>query len=173
MSKKVDAQITCPNCQNEFNISLYRTIWGEFKENRELVMSDEINVAVCPSCKNRTKLSYALMYTHKNPNFAVWWEPEHDSQIDIDIKDYIKYLGEGNYFATAPRIRDWQEFKNIILKFETGEIKANQGYANKELKKELEGYMAHLAKQNKKNKKTGCSSIILAIVMIIGAIYFL
>jgi Zn ribbon nucleic-acid-binding protein len=58
MSKRIEAKITCPNCRNQFDFTLYRSIWGENPENRELVMSNKINVATCPSCSQPTKLQY-------------------------------------------------------------------------------------------------------------------
>jgi len=64
MSKRIDAKITCPNCSHQFDFTLYRSIWGEYPENRELVMSDKINVATCPSCKKSTKLAYPFIYTN-------------------------------------------------------------------------------------------------------------
>lgn len=60
MSKRIEAKISCPGCVNQFDFTLYRTIWGEYPENRELVMSDKINVATCPNCKKATKLPYLL-----------------------------------------------------------------------------------------------------------------
>ena len=35
MSKRVEAKITCPNCDHQFDFTLYRSIWGEYSENRE------------------------------------------------------------------------------------------------------------------------------------------
>lgn len=86
-------------------------------------MSDKINVAKCPSCGDSTKLVFPFIYTNAKQHFAVWWEPEYDPQIDKDSAGYAGMLGEGNYLATAPRIRAWDEFKETILKFERGELK--------------------------------------------------
>ena len=118
MSKRLEATISCPNCQHQFQQTLYRTIWGEYPENRQLVMEDDINVAECPSCSKRTKVSLALMYTNAPRQFAVWWEPEYDSQIDEDAAGYRQMLGASSHLAKAPRIKDWEEFKETIRKFE-------------------------------------------------------
>jgi Zn ribbon nucleic-acid-binding protein len=128
MSKRIEAKITCPNCTNQFDFTLYRSIWGEYPENRELVMSNQINVATCPSCNYSTKLQYPFIYTNADQHFAVWWEPEFDPQIDSDSKAYSKMMGEGNYLASAPRIKSWGEFKETILKFENGQLKGNPGF---------------------------------------------
>jgi hypothetical protein len=42
----------------------------------------------------------------------VWFEPYHDPQIDADVRDYATYMGEDSFYAKAPRVRDWQPFKN-------------------------------------------------------------
>jgi Zn ribbon nucleic-acid-binding protein len=96
MSKRIEAKITCPNCSNQFDFTLYRSIWGEYPENRELVMTNQINVASCPSCNHATKLQYPFIYTNANQHFAVWWEPEYDAQIDSDsAKDMQKCWVKG------------------------------------------------------------------------------
>lgn len=110
MSKRIEAKISCPSCGNQFDFTLYRTIWGEYPENREMVMSNKINVATCPNCKKSTKLLYPFMYTNSKQQFAVWWEPELDHQIGKDSEGYVQLLGTGNYLATAPRIKEWEEF---------------------------------------------------------------
>ncbi len=126
MSKKTTAQIICPKCDNKFSFQLYRTIHGENPENRELVMLNQINVATCPSCGNSTKIPFALMYTNTDKQFAVWWEPEYDPQIDIDMKQHAEYanrLQAGFHLANAPRVKDWEKFKETIRQFERGEIR--------------------------------------------------
>ena len=75
MSKRIEAKITCPNCQNQFDYTLFRSIWGEYPANRELVMKDKINVAICNQCGIATKLNYPFIYTNAKQCFAVWWEP--------------------------------------------------------------------------------------------------
>lgn len=122
MSKKVTIQIICPKCDTSFDSNLYRTIWGEDSKNRELVMSNQINVVTCPSCNISTKIPLPFMYSNAPKHFAVWWEPEHDTQIDKDMKEYISYekrLGvDLSYLSSAPRVREWDEFKETIKKFE-------------------------------------------------------
>jgi len=88
-------------------------------------MSNQINVAICPSCKAKLKIPYSFLYTNVVKGFAVWWEPVYDSQIDEDTVMYTKSYGEDNFYSTAPRIHDWEEFKYTIIRFETGELKCN------------------------------------------------
>jgi hypothetical protein len=165
MSKKVEATITCPHCYHQFKFSLYRSIWGEYPENRELVMSDNINVANCPSCKLDNKLVFPFIYTNANQHFAVWWEPEYDIQIDNDAVGYSKMLGQGNYLAAAPRIKNWNDFKNTILKFENGEIIGKPGEIGNEMQKQMNGFLKHLQDKNKK-KNNGCFGMLIFVFSI-------
>ncbi len=153
MSKRIEAKITCPGCSKQFDYTLYRSIWGEYPENRELVMLDKINVATCPDCQKSTKLIFPFIYTNAKMQFAVWWEPEYDTQIDDDSKGYARMMGNGNYLAAAPRIKDWDEFKDTILRFESGELKGRPGEVSKELNKEMEGFLKHLQEKNQAKKK--------------------
>jgi len=165
MSNLVEAKITCPICRRQFDFTLYRSIWGEYPENRELVMSNRINVATCPSCQQSTKIPYPFIYTNAKQFFAVWWEPEFDPQIDRDIEGYSKKLGAGNYLATAPRIKDWNEFKNTILQFERGELKGRAGTISKEMQDQMQGFLKHLQVKNKK-KNSGCLGVVLLLVIL-------
>ena len=162
MSKRIEAKIICPNCGNQFDFTLFRSIWGEYAENRELVMTDQINVASCTSCNHSSKLEFPFIYTNANQNFAVWWEPEFDTQIDKDSQEYSKMMGEGNYLATAPRIKSWDDFKNTILKFENGELKGKPGILSNEIEDQLQGYVKHIGNQK---KNSGCLGITLILLV--------
>jgi len=173
MSQRIKAKITCPRCNHRFDFNLYRSIWGEYPENRKLVMSDEINVATCPSCGTSTKLPFPFLYTHTpKPSFAVWWEPEYDSQIDSDSEGYIKTLGEGNYLATAPRITDWNDFKKTILKYECGELKAKEAVPSEELRSQVQGFLKHIQEKNKEKQKSGCLGVLILLLFFISSIIY-
>jgi len=122
MSPKEEIQGTC-KCGHTHSMTLYRSIWGEYPENRKMVMQDEINVFHCPDCGFRVKIETSLMYTNADMFFAVIWEPEHDEGIDKNIELLDKLMGKGNYLSEAPRIKDWEEFKKTIIRFERGELK--------------------------------------------------
>ena len=171
MSKKVEAKITCPVCSHQFDFSLYRTIWGEYPENRDLVMGDKINVAICPSCNRSTKLVYPFMYTNVKKFFAVWWEPVYDPQIDKDTEGYKKMFGPQNYLAAAPRVKDWGEFKNTILKFELGDLRGQPGALSNDMQKELQGFVKHLQNQNNKRQNSGCLGIVFLMVLSCSVLY--
>jgi hypothetical protein len=170
MSKRVKVTITCPNCNNHFDYTLFRSIWGEYPENRELVMSDKINVAVCPHCKTSTKLLFPFIYTNAKQFFAVWWEPSYDPQIDKDKEGYERILGQNNYLATAPRIKEWDDFKQTILKFERGELNAEKGEISKEMKSQDDDFLKYMKKKNK--KKSGCLPLFVFVLTIISGLIY-
>lgn len=122
MSKKLDAIIKCPQCSNKYDVKLYRTVWGEYKDMRDMVLNDKVNICTCPHCNYSFKAPYPFMYVDVKAGFAVWWEPTHDTGIDSDTAAYARMFGAKSYYATAPRVQDWQEFKNTIMKYYRGEL---------------------------------------------------
>lgn len=158
MSKLVKIGIQCPNCSNQYYGDFFRTIWGEHESNRNMVMEDRINIATCPECGHQFHLPLAMMYVDVHKGFAVWWEPNHDPGVDSDAASYAKMFGSNSYYATAPRIADWDEFKNIIMEYYEGnrvggpiekmDIKALTGQAQKP------------------SGKSGCAGMLLTLVII-------
>jgi DNA-directed RNA polymerase subunit M/transcription elongation factor TFIIS len=131
MSKKMKANITCSKCRNSQDFYLYRTLWIEVPENRDLVLSDKVNYFKCNSCGYEERLQFPFLCTNSEKKYAVWFEPYHDAQIDIDRELYKKHSGENSYFARAPRIKDWDEFKKMILELEKskseGDVNVSEG----------------------------------------------
>ena len=159
MSKRVDATITCPGCGRQYPVKLYRTIWGEYEENRNLVMNDQINVLECPHCGFSFKAPFAFMYVDIKANFAVWWEPQHDPSVDTDTQGFARMFGAGSFYATAPRVQDWEEFKRTINRYYSGELvggpveKMNFGIGS--------------------NKKGGCLGTLLLLLLSSISIYLI
>lgn len=147
MSKLVDATITCPHCGKEYTTKLFRTIWGEHESNRNMVLNDKINVPECPHCGFSFKASYPFMYVDVQTGFAVWWEPQYDDGIDTDAKSYAQMFGANSYYATAPRIADWEEFKQVIKEY----------YQGKRIGGKIEKMdIAALKKNMEPQKENGC-----------------
>ena len=127
MSKLVDFQIECPKCGTHYVTKVFRTLWGDgcTADNFELRLTDNTNVVTCPHCGHSFRLPLGLMYVDVEKGFAVWWEPQHDEGIDADAKSYAAAFGADSYYAKAPRVKDWDEFKRTIRRYYTGELKAN------------------------------------------------
>jgi hypothetical protein len=118
MSQSVEADITCSACKNDFPTNLYRSIWVEYPENRSLIFNDEINAVTCSHCKHHERLNFPFLCTNVERGFALWYEPYHDPEIDKDMAGYRKIWGPDSFYAKAPRISDWEDFKKKLLEME-------------------------------------------------------
>lgn len=152
MSKKIPAEIQCPSCHSKFNVELYRSIWIEDDENRELIFNDEINTVTCPSCKERTKLEFSLLCTNVKKRIAIWYEPYHDAEIDKDIALYKAKMGKDSFYATAPRIQDWEEFKEKIIELEGKSKNGRKAEVSDDMAASFSGFIDHIETENRKLK---------------------
>ena len=118
MSKQIEARISCPQCGQEFNATLYRTLWVEDPINRNRVLNDEINVVICPACRKKTRFEFPFLCTNVKRGIAIWYEPYYDPAIDKDISQYAAHFGPDSFYAKAPRIREWSEFKRKLIEME-------------------------------------------------------
>ena len=165
MSKLLDATIKCPKCGQSYSVKLFRTIWGEHESLREKVMNDEVNICTCPHCSFSFKAPFPFMYVDVVAGFAVWWEPTYDQGIDSDQASYAKMFGPNSYYATAPRIADWNEFIETIKKYYRGELKGGK----------IDKFDASVLKQSlgqvkKEKEPLGCLGVILLLVIIASGI---
>ena len=118
MSKQVPAEIGCPQCGASFNVNLYRTLWVEDPANRALVAEDRVNRVTCPSCKTAARLEFPFLCTNVKRGIAIWYEPYPDAQVDKDVSLYKKHFGPDSFYAKAPRVHSWNEFKTKLLELE-------------------------------------------------------
>lgn len=118
LSKRIPARVTCPSCERAFDVELFRSLWIEYPENRKLVSDDKVNVVACPYCKTTTRLEFPFLCTNVQRRIAIWYEPYHDPAVDDDIKEYAKHFGPKSFYAIAPRVRDWNEFKVKLIELE-------------------------------------------------------
>lgn len=160
MSKIVDIGINCPHCGKQYEAKVFRTFWGEGNTSRYKVYDDEINIVTCPHCGHSFHAPLAMMYVDCQAGFAVWWEPFHDDGIDSDIAAYKSMFGSNSYYAKAPRIQDWEEFKDTIRNFYSGELKASpiEKFDVAALKKAMQ--------PQPQKKSSGCLGMFTALVAV-------
>lgn len=120
MSKTVELEMDCPNCKAAFTAKLYRTIWVEYPENLDLIATDRINVVRCPACGLSERQPFPFLATNVAKHVAVWYEPIPDPNIDVDVALYRQHYGDDSYFAKAPRIKNWEEFKSRLIELNKG-----------------------------------------------------
>lgn len=118
MSKRIPATITCNKCSTQFRVELYRSIWVEYSENLALIIEDRINTFTCKKCSELVKVDFPFLCTNVKKGFAVWYEPYPDIQIDKDVQEYITLLGKDSFYAKAPRISNWRDFKALVVKLD-------------------------------------------------------
>ena len=164
MSKQVKIAITCPECNGHYEDNFFRTIWGEHEGNRRMVMEDRINIATCPHCGHKFHLPLAMMYVDVVKGFAVWWEPNHDPGVDSDTAGYRKLMGPNSYYAKAPRIADWEEFKRVINEYYVGKRECQPIDLNQ---------FKSIADIGKQKKKSGCAGMIAIGIVIAGSLFML
>jgi hypothetical protein len=153
MSKRVEASIQCPNCGHHQNAVLFRSIWAEFEENRSLILNDQVNIFLCDICKYSERLAFPFLCTNVKKQIAIWYEPHHDAQVDADVKQYAAHMGPNSFYAKAPRIADWQEFKARFLEMEAaGPQPGQQPRRSAKIEKLFQGFIDSLkgAKPNRK-----------------------
>ena len=97
------------------------------------------------------------MYVDVQKGFAVWWEPNHDPGVDSDSVSYAKMFGVNSYYATAPRISDWEEFKRVVKEYDDG-IRVGGPIEKMDIKA--------LAGAKNQSKKSGCAGVILALIIV-------
>ncbi len=162
MSKRVRIDIECPHCHQLYSDNFFRTYWGESEAMRSNLMNDNVNIATCPHCGHKFHLPLAMMYVDVQAKFAVWWEPNHDPGIDSDSKGYAQMFGVRSFYATAPRIADWEEFKRTINRYYAGELIGGP----------IEKMdISALRAVTNENRKSGCLSMAL-FLLISGAALF-
>lgn len=157
MSKLVKIEIECPNCSHQYQDNFFRTIWGENEAFRNKVMNNDVNIAICPHCGYKFHLPLAMMYVDVQEGFAVWWEPNHDPGVDSDQEAYAKMFGANSYYAKAPRVVDWEEFKRVINEYYLGQ---RVGGAIEKMD------ISALNQVQNNSKKSGCAALFLSIFLI-------
>lgn len=159
MSKLVNIQVNCPHCGNHYETKVFRTYWGEGEMARHKVYNDDINIVTCPHCGYSFHAPLAMLYVDCQAGFAVWWEPFHDDGIDSDTAEYKLMFGANSYYAQAPRIQDWEVFKETIKRYYSGEFKANPIQ-----KIDIQALQKIDKQPHKINKSSGCLSTFLTII---------
>lgn len=153
MSKRLSANITCPECTQQFPTELYRSIWVETPANRALVLNDQINAVTCPKCKFHQRLEFPFLCTNVRRGFALWYEPHHDPQVDKDVADYCRHFGPDSFYAKAPRIAEWEEFKKKLLELEAEPRQQAQPVSlSSEMQDKMAGFTASIEKKDKRTQ---------------------
>ncbi len=162
MSKILDLQIQCPNCRQQYQAKVFRTLWGDgcTAANFTSRLKDDTNIVPCPHCGYSFRVPLGLMYVDVKTGFAVWYEPQPDPNIDDEAKQYAAIFGADSYYAKAPRVKDWEEFKHTIRRYYTGELKATPI-----TKFDFSSLKQQSSKSATPQKKSGCMGVLLLLLI--------
>lgn len=119
-------------------------------------MNDEINSITCPKCKIKTRVEFPFLCTNIKRGIAIWYEPYYDSAIDKDLVDYSKHYGPDSFYARAPRIKNWEEFKRKLTELEALSTGSKPNVKlSPEMAASFNGFIESLqqSKQNSNNDK--------------------
>ena len=149
MSKQVEVSVKCGVCGKNFPAKLYRSLWIEDPQNRSRVYNDEINSVTCAHCKQRARINFPFLCTNVKKGIAIWYEPYHDEAIDNDIRQYSTNFGKDSFYAKAPRIRDWEEFKKVLAEMEReANLKTEDIEISEKLMGQFSGFVGSLRSKN-------------------------
>ena len=154
MSKTYDGDVECPRCGKEQIFQFFRTLWIEDPDNRALIFDDRLHLFVCRHCGQKVHIDTSFLVTNVPGHFSVWYEPHPDPVIDEETVGYAAMFGEDSFYANAPRIADWEEFKETIEKFERGELVGNPA-----TKMDLSAAFATLGLNREPREKRGLGKI--------------
>src|SRR5512141_1426394 len=92
MQEPQKVQIQCPNCGTPFQVPIVSIIdVGQHPELRNALLSGQLNLAVCPNCKQTAMLEVPLVYHDPGAEFLAVYFP---SQLNLPEMDRQKAIGE-------------------------------------------------------------------------------
>lgn len=84
-------QITCPNCGTPFSAEVHQIIdVGRQPELKQMLLSGQLNVAVCPSCGAGGQLANAMLYHDPAHELFMMYIPQ---ELQLDQMQQEQYIG--------------------------------------------------------------------------------
>lgn len=85
-------QVTCPNCGTPYTAEVHQLIdVGRNPELKQMLLSGQLNVAVCPSCGAAGQLSSALVYHDPQHELFMIYMPQ---ELNLDQVQREEYIGQ-------------------------------------------------------------------------------
>jgi len=111
MSKTINIDFSCPNCNNSENISLFTSITAsEHIELKEKLLNNELNFFNCKNCKSSYKIEVPILYHDIKKQFAIWYAKDENFIPEPPIIN--------NYLFNAKVVNSLKSLKTEILLFE-------------------------------------------------------
>lgn len=119
MSIRLNEKVTCPKCGFVYEHECCPSVNGaKDPALREQVVSGDLCVTTCPSCKVVTRLVYPCLYQDPERDFAVYFLPRTEAR-SIPTRD-METLSEGESVKTRRLVDDYTELMEKIAIFEHG-----------------------------------------------------
>jgi hypothetical protein len=138
MSKIDERKMDCPSCKQEFSTKIYSSAHIDNPHDRAQIFNDKINVATCPHCDVGIQIDTPLLCANHKLKFAVWYDPNHDEQIDgaanlLDKAHWFQKSADQGYAAGQEGLATLYLFgngvyKNIMESKRLLLLSANQGF---------------------------------------------
>lgn len=88
----MQTQVTCPNCGTPYSTEVHQLIdVGRNPQLKEMLLSGQLNVAVCPSCGAAGQLSSALVYHDPAHELFMIYVPQ---ELNLDQVQREEYIGQ-------------------------------------------------------------------------------
>jgi len=93
MSQVLLARITCPSCQNQFQVPIEEILDVRTDPNAKMrVLNGLVNVAVCPNCGMRGALNMPFLYHDPDKELALIYMPMEAGRDDLERQQAIGRL---------------------------------------------------------------------------------
>jgi len=89
MSQELTYQISCPNCSNELDVTLYDSINVESDPSlRDELMENKLNGITCPSCEFSFRVDKPLLYCDPARKLFIYWLPTAEDLYDSGAESF-------------------------------------------------------------------------------------
>ncbi len=89
----MNTQVNCPNCGTPFSTEIHQIIdVGRQPELKQMLLSGQLNVAVCPSCGSGGQLSTILLYHDPDHELFMLHMPQEMQLDQFQMQQYIGTL---------------------------------------------------------------------------------
>ncbi|MCB9137158.1 MAG: hypothetical protein H6642_02280 [Caldilineaceae bacterium] len=124
------AQVQCPNCGTPYPVAIFSIVdFGENPELRGALLSNQINMAICPACGSGGPLNAPLMIHDPEHEFLGVFLPadnqSNEAQRQKIIGDLTQRLmqklpseARRGYMLQPKQYMDWQRFMEVFWGYE-------------------------------------------------------
>ena len=122
MSSTETKAVSCPQCNYENHVTVYKTINGstDGKAIKEKMLSGELFRFKCEKCGHEAMLKYPVLYNDIDKKFMVFYIPEIDRTSAVDEKLEKEFAYEELNDITRRLAGSFNEFKEKVHIFESG-----------------------------------------------------